>query len=300
MISLFGYDHPNLTNKYYVLLVCCAFFLPLSFAQNLSKYQINSFLATISVVGLGIVSTLQATAFRSRYPEASKVPEDLMDNATTLPKFLAAFGGLSYMFVCHDLSFNVFTSLKNPTRKRWGLVTVVVMLMTVGTFFLIGFSGFSIKWHDISDNFVKDFPAHDPLAITLRILLIVNIVISLPYLCFMPRVSVYSMVTLFTGTPDSHRKVAIYNAVITLSVVFSGVGLAMVVPRLGDIYQLFGGFAAAAIAFVIPTLLFLRLEKGSVKSNPKKSVAMFVMVAGVLLMIGATTSVIYDMTISYT
>ncbi len=45
------------------------------------------------------------------------------------------------MYVCHDLSFNVFGSLANPTRKRWAYVVYTTLGITILIFVMTGMSG---------------------------------------------------------------------------------------------------------------------------------------------------------------
>jgi len=67
IIHFFGNDHPNITNRHYVILACCAVFLPLSFAQNISKFKINSFLSIFSLIGMVILLFVQCVFMREHY-----------------------------------------------------------------------------------------------------------------------------------------------------------------------------------------------------------------------------------------
>ncbi|PRP72803.1 hypothetical protein PROFUN_07703 [Planoprotostelium fungivorum] len=276
-----GQGHTILTDRHYVLLVCCLVFLPLSFAQNISKFKINSFLSIASILGLVIVLFVQVTFVRERYDP--QPPEDLYRNHVNPTDFMAAFGGLSYLFVCHDLSFNVFGSLRDATRSKWYNVNGIVMIMTVITFAVQSYSGFFLFYHDVKSNILSNFSATDVPANVARILLVLTILISVPYQCFMPRVSLYSVATLFFGSPKTNTGAKIVNTVITLIVVLSALLIAEFVTDLGKIYGLAGGVAAAAIAFVFPPLLFLKLEKGGLLA-PKKIVAAIVLVIGIIIM----------------
>ncbi|PRP88583.1 hypothetical protein PROFUN_02994 [Planoprotostelium fungivorum] len=86
--------------------------------------------------------------------------------------FGEAFGGQSYLFVCHDLSFNVFGSLRDATRSKWYNVNGVVMIMTVITFAVQSYSGFFLFYHDVKSNILSNFPATDVPANVARILLL--------------------------------------------------------------------------------------------------------------------------------
>ncbi|PRP85605.1 hypothetical protein PROFUN_06394 [Planoprotostelium fungivorum] len=163
-----GQGHTILTDRHYVLLVCCLVFLPLSFAQNISKFKINPFVSISSILGLVVVLFVQ----------------DLYRNHVNPTDFIAAFGGLSYLFVCHELSFNVVGSLKTPRGAN--------------------------------------IPAN-----VARILLVLTII--------MPRVSLYSVVTLFFGSPKTNT---IVNTGITLIVVLSALLIAEFVTDSGKIYGL--------------------------------------------------------------
>lgn len=56
---------------------------------------------------------------------------------------MQALGGLAYIYVCNDLSFNIIGSLKRPTLKKYRWVIGISMGGTVLACGLMGISGYT-------------------------------------------------------------------------------------------------------------------------------------------------------------
>lgn len=88
-----------------------------------------------------------------------------------------------------------------------------------------------------------------------------NISISIPYSIFMPRVALTSIAArLF---PASRQPGTVFHIMSTMLLVVSAFWLALFVEDLGAVFSLVGAVASAALAYVVPPLMMLRLERGS-------------------------------------
>jgi len=268
----------------WTLVFCVLLFLPFSFFKNISNYRVNSFLAMLSIVLLSLVFLVYAIIAHSQYPIQENSLIQHMPNLS----LLSSLGGLSYLFVCHDLSFNVFMSFKNASRARWALVTYWTMFLSFTVFLITGVTGYLMFYQNVHSNVLDNFSNDNIVAVFLRVIVIINILISVPYYCFMPKLALQFFVELLFGKITSQRKDMILNPLLTVIVLGSGFLIAEIVTDLGDLYSLIGGLAAAGMAYVLPPIIFLKLEAG-VLYSPKKLVHQFILVFGLITMIGSTT-----------
>ncbi|PRP81903.1 hypothetical protein PROFUN_10611 [Planoprotostelium fungivorum] len=291
LYNAFGGPPSSFARHNWILIYCSSLLLPMNFAQKISNLTFNSFVSMVSIVGVVIVVFISSLIDKSW---TNPLSQPILHNRTDVFSFFSAFGGLSYSFVCHDISFNVFSSMKNNTTKRWRIVIVCVLVLTVLSFFLIGYGGFIQFRDDTGDDILENFNDADVIANVGRIFLCINILLSIPYSCFMPRVSIYSIYTLYFGQPNKPWKNHLINLIITLFVSGIAFALSELIDDLGKVYELVGAISAAGMAFILPPAIFLVLEEGSFWSARKLKQA-FVLFLGVLILLTASGSVIVQM-----
>ncbi len=198
---------------------------------------------------------------------------------------MQALGGLSFLYVCHDLSFSVFEDYKGVTRRRWSRVVGVTLALTVTCWALAGVSGFMLFGGDnLTGNVLDSFSTHDTIAIVARAALSLNIMASVPYYVFMPRLSLYAVITLLFGRVSKSA----FHILSTTLVVISSFLVAMFVDNLTAFSDLVG-VAAISLGFILPALIFLRLEKGA-WWGPKKLTHWVIFILGVLSACGVVAS----------
>ncbi|KAL9645924.1 hypothetical protein ABK040_001033 [Willaertia magna] len=235
--------------------------LPIASMKNLANFAIASFLSVSAMLVITILFIIEKVMGRRKVP----IPNDAM--SFIHPQFMSAFGGLSFIFVCHDISFHVFTEMKNPTRLRYYLVIIIVVFLTMTTIFAIGITGYLLFYDNnlIHGNMLKFLPKNYSLAIFGRILLVVEITLSIPYACFMPRDGLKMIIhTIFPKIDhwiqrNTFRKEFLHYS-LTILVVLSALTIALNFTDLGVISDLFGAISACNLAYIIPPLLFLKLE----------------------------------------
>ncbi len=81
----------------------------------------------------------------------------------------------------HDLSFSVFSSFQDSSRKRWSRVVTTTILMTLVVFFVAGSSGYYMFYKNTQPNILDNFPYDDMAANVARLFVSLNILISVPY-----------------------------------------------------------------------------------------------------------------------
>eukprot|EP01098_Paradermamoeba_levis_P001591 TRINITY_DN11867_c0_g1_i1.p1 TRINITY_DN11867_c0_g1~~TRINITY_DN11867_c0_g1_i1.p1 ORF type:complete len:455 (-),score=65.08 TRINITY_DN11867_c0_g1_i1:47-1411(-) len=271
-------------SRHYVLIFACFLFLPIAFFRKISEYAFTSFLSVVLLLVLTLVLFIRVI-FESTPPADKHTAFHWVGD-----DFLPAIGGLSYLFVCHDMSFSVFESYHGSTRAKWNRVVLTNMLSTVIVFTILAYSGFFLFYTDCKANVLDNFDLHDVLANICRILLSINIMLSVPYSVFIPRVALYSLISLFLGKKIKH---VFFHVLMTALIVGTGCVIAEFVTDLGTLFELVGAISAVGIAFIIPPIIFLKLEPGQ-WSSPKKIANILVLIFGISVMTLSTSSIIQN------
>ena len=150
-------DSPNLgfdsywISRTWVLIYSAVLFLPLSFFKKISDYKFNSFLSVAGLMALAVLLVFRALYDRDSHPapqgsfevENIKVSGDTLavENGQMFSDLKQAFGGISFLFICHDLSFGVFLALEKSNRRRWSRVVSSMLFLTNAFFILTGLGG---------------------------------------------------------------------------------------------------------------------------------------------------------------
>jgi len=153
---------------------------------------------------------------------------------------------------------------------------------------MAGMSGYFMFYHQVNSNILDNFPYNDIIATIARILITLNILISVPYGCFMPRVSIYLVFNLLFG-PIKYLKT--FHIVVTIGVLGSALLVAEFVTDLGITFSFLGAFAAVEIAYLLPTACFLKLEQGH-WTTPKKLLHVVIFIFGIFTTVGSVYAMV--------
>jgi len=204
-------------------------------------------------------------------------------------KQFAAIGGTVFLFVCHDLSFSVFGQYHLPTRRRWNNVIVGTLIMTYFSFLAIGYGGYTLFFSDVRANVLDNFPEDDILANVARLFLCLNVIVSVPYYCYMPKFATYSVLTLYLGKMNE----TFVQAMLTIVIIAAGLIIAEVVTDLGALFELVGGISAVGMGFLMPSLLYLKLEPQPFYSV-QKLFNIFIFISGAVIMFGTIYQILIE------
>lgn len=259
----------TLTSRTAVLIYLTLLMIPFALRKQLTSYAFTSFLSVSSVFVIGAWLAYEAVSGNKRFVPP---PSDAL-NFVRGSQFFSALGALAFIYVCHDICFHIFEGLKRPTRLRFFVVALCVVLLTIVTIITVGTSGFLLFYDRcLNDaNVLNLFPLNDPWAIAARVLLSCNILLSIPYALFMPRDCLKQLLILlipkrvqkgsvWTSFKKSALAKELGHVVLTLFILCSAFGIAVAVNDLGIVSDLFGAVAAASLAYIIPPALFLKLE----------------------------------------
>ncbi|CDH53928.1 amino acid transporter [Lichtheimia corymbifera JMRC:FSU:9682] len=193
-----------------------------------------------------------------RAPAYSPQHEAPMDIFGTDP--IAAAGIMSFAFVCSQVAFNNFLSQRNQSTTAWaatsGLSTLMSWSISV-TFALIGYLSFG---KDVQSNIFSNFPADDDVINVGRLALGLSMVLTVPMAFYPARDAVQKSL----GFETEYRQptaVEHYGVTTVMFVILLAFGIT--VHSLGKVYAVVGGLASAYLAFIMPSLSYLRAFRPS-------------------------------------
>lgn len=279
-------------SKRNLILIGCCIFLPISFLKDIAKYTFTSFL---SVSCIFIITLLVIFRLIDRHP-GDYAPPSNDPYALVHYSVFSALGGLAYIYVCHDLSFNVIGSLENPTPRRYRRVVFATMLGTVLSTGLIGISGYLLFYNQVANdngNILENFPRTDTVATIGRALLAFDVTLTIPFTCFMPRISIIAVISAIGPRSKKAINSRIGFCCVTVFVLFSAVTIAILVDNLGDVFELVGGVSACSLAFLFPPLLIMK-QMGLRNLSPFKAfMTVFTLACGLAILLGSTIDIFY-------
>eukprot|EP01112_Ceratiomyxa_fruticulosa_P016656 TRINITY_DN506_c0_g3_i1.p1 TRINITY_DN506_c0_g3~~TRINITY_DN506_c0_g3_i1.p1 ORF type:complete len:429 (+),score=53.62 TRINITY_DN506_c0_g3_i1:216-1502(+) len=285
LARLFG-EH-LLLQRQWVLVWACIMFLPISFFRNIANYSITSLVSFTSIfliTGLIVFRLIDKTT-------GDYVPPPIDALQFIRPSVFSALGGISYIYVCHDLSFSVIDSLSNPTPPRYYKIVHVTMSITVLLTVLIGVAGYLLFYTTLGPNILDSFPEDDLIGTICRLVLALDICVTIPFSLFMPRVSILASLSAIMKKPMD-QSVAAYN-IVTVLILGSALGIAEAVTDLGSVFELAGGVSAATLAYILPPLIFIQTEEGKLFS-PRKIVPFLTLILGFTILFGSAVQVVYS------
>jgi sodium-coupled neutral amino acid transporter 11 len=279
--------HYFVTSRTMILIYITLILLPVVFKKELGEFAIFSFLCISSIIGIAISLTVVA-AQGVHYEPPPPNPYQFANS-----RALSALGGLSFIFMCHDLSFNVFGGLKDPIPRRYYTVVFFSMLLVLCTCGMMGVSGYLLFFKlNLNDgNVLNLLPQSTTVGIVARLLLTLDLTLSIPYQTFMPRAAITSffsaaLPSLFST--KARRDLFHYTA--TLFIIGLALIIAIFVTDIGIVTDLTGCVSASTLAYMMPGLLVLRLERGF---SLNKIGALFVFLIGFGIFICSMASIIY-------
>lgn len=296
MLDFFG-TH-ELFTKTYLILFGCIVFLPISTLKDIAKFSFFSFFSVSCVFiisGLIFFRVIFKKTGDFDIPGKGADTGDIHPFAFAHHTLFSALGGLAYIFVCHDLSFNVIGSLRRPSTLRYRKVVAATMLGTVATCFLIGVSGYLLFFEEVQQNILQNFPRKDAIATVGRCFLAAGVTLAVPFSCFMPRVSIVAVISSLGERPKAFATSNIGHFLETLLVLGSGVTIAIFVNDLGKVFELVGGVSACSLAFLLPPILVVKGIGFKNLSVLKLVITLFVFLIGLVIMFGTVLDVfIFD------
>jgi len=198
------------------------------------------------------------------------------------------FGVAVYCFEGIGMVLPVLNGMKKPSKFKaiWGGACISVALLYI-IFGLLGYAAFR---SNVADVITTNLP---PLYVTnlMKVALCVGLLLTYPLMC----VPVIEELERRLGrTTDETRWDAMLRNLLRSGFVFGTGVVAYMVPKFGVFISLVGASASAALAFVLPSLFFLKIcypQLSRMERSRELGCMMFGIVGGVL----GTISALQDM-----
>eukprot|EP00727_Mastigamoeba_balamuthi_P006223 m51a1_g222 hypothetical protein (489) ;mRNA; r:48577-50841 len=269
------------------LIIATIFFvcvLPICFLKDITSLAKTSYLSIVSVVFIA-ASVLIRCMLGVNRPVNQEEPPACFKFAHM--GFMEGLGVAAFSFVTHHESLIVFKGLKKETIENWSNIAHYSMLTALCALLLISITGY-LTFFDLSDgNVLNNYPSDDYLLQMAKACFGVTMVLTYPLEHFVSRTVAIDIVSLVWKKGSHNAK---FYAV-TFVLVLSSLGIALFITQVGSVLALTGGVCAATLAYIMPGLLYLKLEKRKTRAN--KYICMGLVTLGFLLVVGCPSWVVY-------
>ncbi|KAK3493303.1 transmembrane amino acid transporter protein-domain-containing protein [Neurospora crassa] len=235
-----------------VILVCT-----LGVSYPLALYRDIAMLAKASTLALVSMAVILVTVLvqGGLAPEADKGTLASWNLLIINDGIFQAIGVISFAFVCHHNSLLIYGSLKTPTIDRFSLVTHISTGVSMIACLLMALVGFLTFGDRTLGNVLNNFPADNTMVNVARLCFGLNMLTTLPLEAFVCREVMLNY--WFPGDPFNMN----LHLLFTSSLVVSAMVLSMITCDLGTVFELVGATSAAAMAYILPPLCYLKLTK---------------------------------------
>ncbi|KAI1171651.1 transmembrane amino acid transporter family protein [Nemania sp. FL0916] len=185
-----------------------------------------------------------------------------------------AVGVISFAFVCQHNSLLIYGSLKTPTIDRFATVTHYSAGVSMVACLIMALAGFLTFGDKTLGNVLNNFPADNTMVTIARLCFGLNMLTTLPLEAFVCREVMLNY--WFPGEPFNMNLHLIYSS----ALVVSAMVLSLYTCDLGIVFELVGATSAAALAYILPPLCYIKLSSRSWRTY----VAMGVVAFGCIVM----------------
>jgi sodium-coupled neutral amino acid transporter 11 len=150
--------------------------------------------------------------------------------------------------------------LKKPTLDRFAKVTHYSTGISMVACLLLGLGGFLSFGDRTQGNVLNNFPSDNTFVNIARFCFGLNMLTTLPLECFVCREVMTRY--FFPDEPFNYNR----HLIFTSSLVVSAMLLSLMTCDLGAVFELIGATSAAALAYILPPLCYIKLSTRSYKT----------------------------------
>ncbi|CDS00424.1 hypothetical protein [Sporisorium scitamineum] len=247
-----------LANRQFVItFFTLAISYPLSLYRNIEKLSKASAIALVSMVVIIVAVTIRGPAM----PAELKGDPSLRFTIANVSNLVRSISVISFAFVCHHNSLLIYGSLKEPSMNKFGQVTHYSTIIAAAATITMSVAGYWSFEEKTLSNVLNNFPNDDLIVNIARGLFGLNMLTTLPLECFVCREVLETY--FFAGEFDRNR-----HLIFTSSLVVTAMIISLLTCDLGIVLELTGGLSATALAFIFPSLCYLKLTSETGKRVP--------------------------------
>ncbi|RWA11578.1 hypothetical protein EKO27_g3528 [Xylaria grammica] len=225
---------------------------PLTLYRDIAKLAKASTLALLSM-GI-IVATVVIQGALTPLDERGSFTTPLL---TINDGIFQAIGVISFAFVCQHNSLLIYGSLKTPTIDRFATVTHYSTGISMVACLVMALAGFLTFGDKTLGNVLNNFPADNTMVTIARLCFGLNMLTTLPLEAFVCREVMLNY--WFPDEPFNMNLHLIYSS----ALVVSAMVLSLFTCDLGIVFELVGSTSAAALAYILPPLCYIKLSSRS-------------------------------------
>jgi len=177
-------------------------------------------------------------------------------------------------FVCHHNSLLIYGSLEKPTIDRFSRVTHYSTGVSMVACLLMALAGYLTFGDKTVGNVLNNLPSDNTMVNVARLCFGLNMLTTLPLEAFVCREVMFNY--WFPDAPFNMK----LHLLFTTGLVVAAMVLSLLTCDIGTVFELVGATSAAAMAYILPPLCYIKLTTRSWKTY----VAWVVVVFGCLVM----------------
>ncbi|KAI0205476.1 transmembrane amino acid transporter family protein [Astrocystis sublimbata] len=254
-----------LGNRQFVIVVfILGISYPLTLYRDIAKLAKAS---TLALIGMGIIVTTVVIqgALTPAEARGSFTPRLLTIN----DGIFQAVGVISFAFVCQHNSLLIYGSLKTPTIDRFATVTHYSTGISMVACLVMALAGFLTFGDKTLGNVLNNFPADNTMVTIARLCFGLNMLTTLPLEAFVCREVMLNY--WFPDEPFNMNLHLIYSS----TLVVSAMALSLFTCDLGIVFELVGATSAAALAYILPPLCYIKLSSRSWRTYVAGAIVVF-------------------------
>ncbi|ORX82679.1 hypothetical protein BCR32DRAFT_267463 [Anaeromyces robustus] len=256
----------------------------------------------------------------SSYPQVSPKIEYFifsMDYFKNLPIFVFAF-------TCHQNILSVYNEMKDNRQKNVNKIITSSIVFGMVLYWIVGICGYLTFGDKTESNIISMYPSTSNIILFGQLSMVIMVILSYPLQMFPCRLSLdkvfYNLkriinrnndaqsllnpnaTSLISGStnggvsPHSQQISDKKFFFMTLSILICSYVLACSVETLGIVLSIVGATGSTMICYILPGLLYYKLEKENTRNNSRKQsntiyAALFMFIIGIILMIVCLLSI---------
>ncbi|XP_018027274.1 putative sodium-coupled neutral amino acid transporter 11 [Hyalella azteca] len=263
-----------LSRELHIAMVTLLVTLPLSCVRSIKT------LAHSALLSIAILAVL-AISIALRVPVMTEL-EFIIASGLGPAQAIVTFG-----FGIHQISFSLYRSL-DENVQRWNETTHASLAASAGLCIFIAIAGYVTFGKFTQGDLLENYCWRDDLMNVMRCLFVFTVLFTFPSECFAAREVIE---TSFFGKSQPASTLRHYG--ISLALVVSAMLLSFSTRCLAFVLQLTGLFFMCPLAFMLPSILFIKSQENKTFSRQNVS-ALLVLTFSIIATIAGITTLISD------
>ena len=267
VLSIWGFDS-MLDRQIVLLILSFAIILPFCMFRDLSSLEKAGAVKIIAILVIIVVIFLEF--FHSVSTTNTHTTSRNFTLTTKWESIPSAVGILAFSFVCHDSSFLLFNTLRNPTNKRFFRLSFYGIFIAILFTLCLSIPAYLTFGNNVNFNILNNYNIYSPIIIAIRIIYVFTMTLTFPGSFFLVRhifygwfqklYCVYSRNYQNNFQPFTVQTAPLsHHLLFSLSIFISIVVISLFTQDLGIVMSVIGSVSSVNLAFVFPCLCYMKI-----------------------------------------